>query len=154
MDKWSFWFQSPRRMEIKSFITSQITWKCLGFATFHFRGMCEAHSAFWVSSSTMREEFAGLDTAENHHALIWNIKQQLNHSNVLFWILTWSTSYSKRFLHLFPFSIQHFMDGNTLGFGTSPHSSPPCSLMFPADAPTILSSFGAEPKHFGFLVLF
>lgn len=40
MDKWNFLFQIPRKMEIKSFITSQITWKGFGALLHFISGWC------------------------------------------------------------------------------------------------------------------
>lgn len=103
----------------------------------------------WVSSSTMRKEFAGLDTTEKLHC------SYLAHKATTKAFQCFSLNFNFIFKVVSSsLSISNLMDWNILGFGSSPHSSPPCSLFFLADAPSILSSSDAESKHFGFLILF
>lgn len=70
MDKWSFWLQTPRRMEgiVLSHLRSpKVLWLCyLSFQGDVWSSQCILTRP-WVSSSTTRMEFALLDTTENHH---------------------------------------------------------------------------------------
>lgn len=139
-----FFISNPQKNGNKEFYHISDHLKRLwGFATSYFRVMYEAHGAFWHVLEFPAAQW-GRNLLKNITALIRHIKQQLKHSSVLFWILTWSALYSKWFLHLFPFSIQHFMDGNLPSFLSTLFFNVSCWC----------SSSDAESKHFEFLNLF